>query len=98
MADSSFLLQAHKFSPDNIGATLVCLKCDEVFRKEFPLELEGQAVEFKCPICGALGEADLPYKSADEREEIKERLEEAEEVEEDTETIAEGPEEIEYAS
>ena len=59
---------------------------------------EGQAVEFKCPICGALGEADLPYKSADEREEIKERLEEAEEVEEDTETIAEGPEEIEYAS
>ena len=78
--------------------TLVCLKCDEVFRKEFPLELEGQTVRFKCPVCGAFGEADIPYKSAVEREEIRERLGEAEELEEDEETIAGESEEIEYAS
>jgi hypothetical protein len=74
------------------------LKCDEVFRKKFPLELEGQTVEFKCPVCGAIGEADLPYKSADEREKIKERIIEVEEAEEDMETTVEESEEIEYAS
>ena len=39
---SIFLLQSHKFSNDNIEATLVCLKCDEVFKKDFPIDLEVQ--------------------------------------------------------
>jgi hypothetical protein len=95
LVNSSFLLQTLKFSPDNIRTALVCSKCDDVFQKEFPVDLEGQTVEFKCPVCGTLGEADLPYKSVDEREEIKERLEE---VEEDAEIIDEGFEETEYSS
>lgn len=95
MANSSFLLQTIKFSPDNIRTDLVCSRRDDVFQKEFPVDLEGQTVEFKCPVCGTLGEADLPYKSVDEREEIKERLEE---VEEDAEIIDEGFEETEYSS
>ena len=81
MAHSSFRVQAHKFSPDNIQTTLVCSKCDEVFQKEFPLDLEGQTTEFKCPVCGVPGEVDLPYKSADEREKLEEEFEEAEEEE-----------------
>lgn len=81
MANTTFRVQSHKFSQDNIQTTLVCSKCDEVFSKEFPLDLEGQTIEFKCPVCGALGEADLPYKSAEEREEFEEDFEEAEEEE-----------------
>ena len=65
-----FRLQSHKFSTDNIQTTLVCSKCDEVFSKEFPLDLEGQTIEFKCPVCNSAGEADLPYKSAEEREDL----------------------------
>src|SRR5919197_1463366 len=52
LANTSFRVQAHKFSQDNIQTTLVCSKCDEVFSKEFPLDLEGQTIEFKCPVCG----------------------------------------------
>ena len=81
MANNIFRLQSHKFSSDNIQTTLVCSKCDEVFSKEFPLDLEGQTIEFKCPVCGAPGETDLPYKSAEEREEFEEDFEEVEEEE-----------------
>ena len=42
---------------------------------------EGQTIEFKCPVCGAPGEADLPYKSAEEREDFEEDFEEVEEEE-----------------
>jgi len=64
MTNTIFRLQSHKFSTDNIQTTLVCSKCDEVFSKEFPLDLEGQTIEFKCPVCNSAGEADLPYKSS----------------------------------
>lgn len=73
-----FLTQSHKFRNDNIETTLVCPKCDEVFKKEFPLDLEGQIAEFKCPICDNLGEADLPYKAVEERELLDEDLDEVE--------------------
>ena len=43
--------------------------------------LEGQTIEFKCPVCGTAGETDLPYKSAEEREEFEEDFEEIEEEE-----------------
>lgn len=69
---SVFLLQSHKFSNYNIEATLVCLKCDEIFKKNFPLDLEGQTIQFKCPVCNAIGEADLPYKNMEEREKLEE--------------------------
>ncbi|HEU0144203.1 MAG TPA: hypothetical protein VFQ47_05420, partial [Nitrososphaera sp.] len=52
LANSTFRVQSHKFSQENIQTTLVCSKCDEVFSKEFPLDLEGQTIEFKCPVCG----------------------------------------------
>ena len=81
LANTTFRVQSHKFSPENIQTTLVCSKCDEVFSKEFPLDLEGQTIEFKCPVCGVPGEADLPYKSAEEREELEEDFEEVEEEE-----------------
>ena len=81
LANTTFRVQSHKFSQENIQTTLVCSKCDEVFSKEFPLDLEGQTIEFKCPVCGAPGEADLPYKSAEEREELEEDFEEVEEEE-----------------
>jgi rRNA maturation endonuclease Nob1 len=74
LANTTFRVQSHKFSQDNIQTTLVCSKCDEVFSKEFPLDLE-------CPVCGVPGEADLPYKSAEEREELEEDFEEVEEEE-----------------
>jgi hypothetical protein len=90
LADSLFLLQALKLSADSIKAALVCSKCDEAFQKDFPLDLEGQTVEFKCPICGAIGEADIPYNSVDERERIKEGLEE--------DAADEEAEEIEYSA
>ena len=79
MAGTIFRIQSHKFSQDNIQATLVCSKCDEIFSTEFLLDLEGQTIEFKCPVCGASGEADLPYKSAEEREEFEDDFEEVEE-------------------
>lgn len=79
MTNTIFRLQSHKFSTDNIQTTLVCSKCDEVFSKEFPLDLEGQTIEFKCPVCNSAGEADLPYKSAEEREELEEDFDEVEE-------------------
>ena len=75
---STFLLQSHKFSNDNIDATLVCLKCHEVFKKDFPVDLEGQTIQFKCPVCSSVGEADLPYKKTEERKEIEEDFGEAE--------------------
>jgi hypothetical protein len=74
-----FLLQSHKFSNDNIETTLVCPKCDEVFKKEFPLDLEGQITEFKCLICNSSGEVDLPYKAIEERELVDEDSAEVEE-------------------
>ena len=70
MAGTIFRIQSHKFSQDNIQATLVCSKCDEIFSKEFPVDLEGQTIEFKCPVCSCAGEADLPYKSSKEREKL----------------------------
>jgi hypothetical protein len=81
LANTSFRVQSHKFSQDNIQTTLVCSKCDEVFQKEFPLDLEGQTIDFKCPVCGVPGEADLPFKSAAEREMLEEEFEEVEEEE-----------------
>ena len=81
MTGTIFRLQSHKFITDNIQTTLVCSKCDEVFSKEFPLDLEGQTIEFKCPVCGVPGETDLPYKSAEEREEFEEDFEEVDEDE-----------------
>ena len=71
MTKPLFLLQSHKFSNDNIETTLVCPKCDEVFKKEFPLDLEGQITEFKCPVCSAASEADLPSKGIEQREEFE---------------------------
>lgn len=79
MAEAIFRVQSHKFTQDNIQGTLVCSKCDEVFSKEFLLDLEGQTTEFKCPVCGVTGEADLPFKTAEEREEFDEDLDEIEE-------------------
>ena len=70
MTSSLFRLESNKFTPENIQATLVCSKCDEVFTKQFPVDLEGQTIQFKCPVCSTAGEADLPYKSAEERENI----------------------------
>lgn len=71
MTSALFRLQSNRFSTDNIQATLVCSKCQEVFSKEFPLDLEGQTIEFKCPVCRSAGEADLPYKSPEERENLE---------------------------
>ena len=79
MADANFRVQSHKFTQDNIQATLVCSKCDEIFSKEFLLDLEGQTIEFRCPVCGVSGEADLPYKTAEERDEFDDDLDEVEE-------------------
>ena len=52
MAEANFRVQSHKFTQDNIQVTLVCSKCDEIFSKEFLLDLEGQPIEFRCPVCG----------------------------------------------
>lgn len=78
MAGTIFRVQSHKFSQDNIQTTLVCSNCDQVFSKDFLLDLEGQTIEFKCTVCGTQGEADLPYKSAEEREELDETIEDIE--------------------
>lgn len=79
MTKSLFLLQSHKFSPENFEGTLVCSKCDEIFTKQFPLDLEGQTIEFKCPVCNSVGETDIPFKPIEERERIDEDLIEPEE-------------------
>jgi hypothetical protein len=87
MTKGLFLLQSHKFSSDNIEGTLVCSKCDEIFTKQFPLDLEGQTIEFRCPVCNSAGEADIPYKPGEEREELDEDLIEPEQ--EDVEELGE---------
>lgn len=74
MTKTLYLLQSHKFSDENIQATLVCPKCDEVFKKEFPLDLEGQITEFKCPVCSSASEADLPSKGLEQQEEFEGNL------------------------
>ena len=71
MTSNLFRLQSNKFSTDNIQTMLVCSKCNEVFSKEFPLDLEGQTIEFKCPVCLSGGEADLPYKNLDEKKDLE---------------------------
>jgi transcription elongation factor Elf1 len=81
MVNTIFRVQSHKFTQENIQTTLVCSNCDEVFTKEFLLDLEGQTIEFKCPVCGNLGEADIPYKTAEERDEFEEDLDEITEEE-----------------
>jgi len=62
-----------------------CPKCDEVFKKKFPLDLEGQITEFKCPVCSTASEADLPSKDIEQREEFEGDLYEGgeEDIEED---------------
>jgi hypothetical protein len=74
MTKGLFLSQSHKFGTDSIEGTMVCSKCDEVFTKQFPLDLEGQTIEFRCPVCNFAGEADIPYKPVEEREKLDEDL------------------------
>ena len=38
----------------------------------------GETIEFKCPVCNCAGEADIPYKPVEEREELEEDLSELE--------------------
>jgi hypothetical protein len=78
MSKGLFLLQSHKFSTENIEGTLVCSKCDEVFTKQFPIDVEGQTIEFRCPVCNSAGEADIPFKPVEEREQLEEDLTELE--------------------
>ena len=87
MTSSLFRLESNKFSTENIQATLVCSKCDEVFSKEFPVDLEGQTIEFKCPICSSVGETDLPYKSSEERENLDLDLDQVENEQENSEEL-----------
>lgn len=89
MTITLFRLESNKFSIENIQATLVCSKCDEVFSKEFPVDLEGQTIEFKCPICRIPGEADLPYKSSEEKENFDLDLDEIENEPESSEEFEE---------
>ena len=79
MTKGLFLLQSHRFSPEIFEGTLVCSKCDEIFTKQLPLDLEAQTIEFKCPVCNSVGEADIPFKPVDEREKIEGDLLEPEE-------------------
>jgi Zn finger protein HypA/HybF involved in hydrogenase expression len=85
MTSSLFTLESNKFSTENIQATLICSKCREVFAKEFPLDLEGQTIEFKCPVCSSPGQADLPYKSSEERENLDLDLDQVENEQENSE-------------
>ncbi|MDW0238355.1 MAG: hypothetical protein QOC35_07285 [Nitrososphaeraceae archaeon] len=87
MTSALFRLESNKFSTENIQATLVCSKCDEVFSKEFPVDLEGQTIEFKCPICSSVGETDLPYKSSEERENLDLDLDQVENEQENSEEL-----------
>jgi hypothetical protein len=41
------------------------------FQKEFPLDIEGQITEFKCPVCNSASEADLPSKGIEEQKEFE---------------------------
>ena len=77
MTKSLYLLQSHKFTNENIEATLACPKCEEIFKKQFPLDLEGQITEFKCPVCNFASEADLPYRDLEQQEEFEGDLFEA---------------------
>jgi len=76
-------LQSHRFGTENIEATLACPKCEGIFKKQFPLDLEGQITEFKCPVCNSPGEADLPSRDLEQQEEFEGDLFEG--GEEDTE-------------
>ena len=89
MASTLFRLESNKFSTENIQATLVCSKCDEVFSKEFRVDLEGQTIEFKCPICGSPGETDLPYKSPEERENLDLDFDQVEDEQDNSEEFEE---------
>lgn len=89
MTSTLFRLESNKFSTENIQATLVCSKCDEVFSKEFPVDLEGQTIEFKCPICSCVGETDLPYKSSEDRENLDLDLDPVENEQENSEELGE---------
>jgi hypothetical protein len=88
MTKTLYLLQSYKFGNENIEATLACPKCEEIFKKEFPLDLEGQITEFKCPVCNFDSEADLPSRGLEQKEEFEgdlyeggeENIEEADEA------------------
>jgi hypothetical protein len=71
MSSTVFRLQTNVFSTDSIRTTLVCPKCQEIFSKEFPSDLEGHTIEFKCPVCFPGAEADLPYKNPEEKEDLE---------------------------
>ena len=79
MSSTVFRLQWNKFSTNSIHTTLVCPRCQEIFSKEFPLDLEAQTIEFKCPVCVSGGEADLPYKNPEEKDNLELDLDVAEE-------------------
>ena len=83
MTSTLFRLQSNKFT-DNIQATLVCSRCAEVFSKEFPLDLEGQTIEFKYLVCSSARETDLPYKSPEERDNLELDLDLVEDEEENS--------------
>src|SRR5919106_710525 len=70
MTNTIFRLQSHKFSTDNIQTTLVCSKCDEVFSKEFPLDLEGQTIELKTQLTEYL---DVTHESNDSHIQLLEK-------------------------
>lgn len=89
MTSTLFRLESNKFSTENIQATLVCSQCDEVFSKEFPVDLEGQTIEFKCPICSSVGDTHLPYKSSEERENLDLDLDPVENEQENSEELEE---------
>ena len=82
MTRNLYILESHKFTNDNVEGTFVCPKCDGVFIKDFPLDLEGQIIEFKCPVCRTSNEADLPYKQIDKREDLEGDIMDVEEEEE----------------
>ena len=87
MAKPLFLLRSHKFSTDNIETILLCPTCDEAFKKEFPIDLEGQITEFRCPVCDRPGEVDPPHRANEERELMDEDIEVGEENLEDLDQI-----------
>ena len=47
-------------------------------QKEFPVDLEGQTIEFKCPVSIPVGDTHLPYKSSEERENLDLELDQVE--------------------
>lgn len=82
MSRNLYILESHKFTNDNVEATFVCPKCDGVFVKDFPLDIEGQIIEFRCPVCKSSNEADIPYKKIDEREDLERDIVDIEEEDE----------------